>query len=294
LKIAVIGGTGFIGRNLVRELTESGYRIRVLTRRGQSELDKTEHIESVPADIHNIDSLVSALKEIDIVYHLVGIITETRYLTFAKTVVQGTANLVEACRRNNVKKIIYLSALGTKKDAKTKYFKSKWAAENIIRNSGMEYVILRPSAVFGPEDKFINMLAGMIRKSPIIPIVGNGRYKLQPVFVNDLAKIMKDSASDNVFSGRAVDIGGPEQFSFRAIIAILKKILKKRSVNVYIPIPLVRFGAFIMEKLLKPAPVTLDQIEMLVSGNICDNSELYSLLNIRLTGLEEGITKYLR
>jgi len=294
LNVAIIGGGGFVGRNLARGLVGAGFKIRLLTYRSKSDFGESGQVKLVAADIHDKESLKDALKGIDVIYHLVGIIAETKYLTFEKTVVQGTANLIEACVHNNVGKIIYLSALGTSENAKTNYHQAKWKAEEIIRNSKMEYVILRPSTIFGPEDKFINMLANMIRKFHLVPIIGNGNYSLQPIFIDDLIKILISSLENSAASNRVVEIGGPEKLQFKAIIAVLKKILKKRSMIVYIPVCLARLGAYILERLIKPSPLTIDQIDMLLAGNICHDNELYDLFDIRLTSLEDGIVTYLR
>jgi uncharacterized protein YbjT (DUF2867 family) len=294
LNVAIIGASGFVGRNLVRGLVGAGFQIRLLTHRSKSEFCESNHIKIAGADIHDKDSLITALNGIDVIYHLVGIIAETKHLTFEKTVVQGTANLIEACSQNCVKKIIYLSALGTSEDAKTKYHRAKWAAERIVRGSKLEYIILRPSATFGPEDKFINMLANMIRKSPLIPVIGDGCYQMQPIFIDDLIKIMINSLENSAVLNRVIEIGGPEQLQFRAIIALLGKVLKKKSVIIYIPVFLARFGAHIMENLMKPSPLTVDQIEMLLYGNIFSNNELNGLFDVKLTSFENGIAKYLR
>lgn len=294
MKIAVTGAFGFVGSNLIRALIPTSHNIRALVHRRRPESVDSAKVEIVEADVHDRNSLISAFNGIDAVYHLVGIITETRKLSFEKTVVEGTANVVEACRHNGVRKVIYLSALGTSETAETKYHRTKWSAEEIIRGSGLEYVILRPSAIFGPDDKFINMLADMTRRSPIIPVIGDGRYQLQPIYVDDLAKIMVNVLGNAKALNKTIEMGGPEQLQFRAIIALLKKMLKKRRMVVYIPLGLIKLGASVMELFLKPSPVTVDQIKMLVGGNICSSNELQDIFEIELTTLRDGFNKYLR
>jgi NADH dehydrogenase len=293
LKIAVTGASGFVGRNLIDLLKQTNHDIRALIHRSKIESPENK-LEFVSADVHDLDTLINALKGVDVVYHLVGIIAETRRLTFEKTVTGGTKNLVEACARCGVGKIIYLSALGTSPDAKTKYHKSKWQSEESVRNSGVRFVILRPSIIFGPEDKSINTFVSMVKISPVIPIVGDGRYLMQPIFIDDLVHIMLDFLDNARAEGRTIEIGGPEQLQFKQIIAIIKKVLKRQRWRLYIPAWLVKPVAVLMEKIIKPAPITGEQIEMLLAGNICDNYELNELIDIKLMPLEDGLRKYLR
>jgi NADH dehydrogenase len=293
LKIAILGGTGFIGGHLCQELSGTKHEIIIIGRHARSG-SITSNISGRYGNIHDTESLASALKDVDIVYHLVGIIAETGELTFEKTVIGGTVNLVRACEESGVKKIIYLSALGTSGNALSNYYQSKWKAEELIRNSSLEYVIIRPSVVFGPNDKFINMFADMIRRFPIIPIVGDGRYLLQPVYVGDLARILIASAESESAQNKTIEIGGPDQISFRDLIAIIKKILNKKRANIYIPFMLMKPMAAILEKIMSRPPVTVDQLKMLKIGNVCDNHDLHSIYGIELTRLEDKIREYLR
>ena len=294
MKVAVTGGTGFIGQNLVRTLSESGHRVSVISRRGGAREGEGENVVYVKGDVHDVESLKSALEGIEVVYHLVGIIAETKTLTFEKTVIGGTKNLIAACRLNGVKKIIYLSALGTSASTDTRYFQSKWAAEEIIRNSGIPYTIFRPSVVFGPADKFINMLARMVKLSPLVPIVGNGRALLQPLYIGDLTLMLKDTLTNEKAANRIIEIGGPEQLDYRQLIAIIKKVLNKKRLNLYIPMWFMKFAATLLEAVLKPAPLTRDQLKMLKTGNICSNIEAQKIFDIKLTRLEDALKEYLR
>ncbi len=294
MKIAVTGASGFVGRNFVKALLQTNHHIVSLVHRGKPEYPGFDNISSREIDIHNSESINNALKDVDIVFHLVGIITETKSQTFKNTVITGTKNIVTACQKNGVKKIIYLSALGTSEKGVTKYYQSKWAAEETVRYSGINYIILRPSAIFGEDDKFVNMLVDMIKRSPIIPVIGNGLYMMQPIYVEDLTNIMVQCLNNEKALNQTIEIGGPEQLSFRAIIALLRKMINKKRANVYIPIWMAKMGAFILEIFMKPSPVTRDQIKMLVAGNICSCNELQRIFNVELTTLKDGINKYLR
>jgi len=148
--------------------------------------------------------------------------------------------------------------------------------------------------VFGPADKFINMLARMVKLSPLVPIVGNGRALLQPLYIGDLTLMLKDTLTNEKAANRIIEIGGPEQLDYRQLIAIIKKVLNKKRLNLYIPMWFMKFAATLLEAVLKPAPLTRDQLKMLKTGNICSNIEAQKIFDIKLTRLEDALKEYLR
>lgn len=283
-----------MGRNLVDSLAETNHSLRLIVHKKKPAWLPDTAIESVDGDVHDLDSLVAAFKEMDVVYHLVGIIAETRELTFERTVVGGTINVVKACKYCGVKRIIYLSALGTSRSAVSEYHQSKWKAEEAIRNSQIDYTIFRPSVIFGKDDKFINKLVQMVRRFPLVPVVGDGKARLQPVYIRDLAAIMRDCLQNEKVLNKTIKIGGPEELQYKEIISILKKLLKKKRGNLYLPMWLLRFNALVLERVMKPAPITTDQLRMMEAENVCNNRELHDLFDIKLTRLEKGLRKYMR
>lgn len=294
MKLAVTGASGFVGRNLLAALAGSGHDIRALVHTRRPDSAAGERLEYVPADVHDLPSLRKALAGVEVVYHLVGIIVETKKLTFERTVAEGTRNVVRAARDCGVKKIIYVSALGTSATSETKYFQTKWLAEEAIRTSGLDHVILRPSLIYGPGDQSLSRLHRLLKYSPLMPIVGDGRYRLQPIFIDDLVQVLVPALTETGASGRTIEMGGPEAFEFRQMTGIMKKVFNYRRLNIYIPFSLVRAVARVMETFLKPAPVTVDQLMMLRAGNTCDNSELLDIFKIELTSFEDGLRKCLR
>ena len=294
MKIAVTGASGFVGRHLVRELAVRGHKLRLLSHRKKVDADNDSSVETVEANVHNSDSLSRAFSKIDVVYHLVGIIAETRTLTFEKTVAAGTHNVVAACRQQGVKHIIYLSAAGTSDQAVTKYYKSKWQAESAVRDSGLDYTIFRPSLIFGEGDGFVSMLVRMINKMPLVPEIGGGRYKLQPVYIKDLTKVMAAALENKAGLNKIFEIGGPEVLEYREIITILKRVLNKKRGRLYLPMWLMKINAAVVEKIMKPAPITRDQLMMLEAGNTTDNRMLLDTFNIELTAFENGLNEYMR
>ncbi len=300
MKIAITGASGFIGSALTKALAEENHDLRLLMHRNKPATVKSDlsdspgRTELVHGDVQDTESLKTAFKGVDVVFHLVGIIAETRNLTFEKTVTVGTQNVVEAAAACSVKKLIYLSALGTSDKAISKYHQSKWKAEEEVRNSGIEFVILRPSVIFGPGDDFLNKISSMIKKLPFAPIIGNGEYLLQPVYIYDLIKILVACLKNSKASGKTIEVGGPRAYRYKEIIRILKSHLNKNRINIYLPVWLMSIAAAVMEKLMKPAPITTDQLKMMQAGNYCDNKEMKEIFEINLTDLEDGLKEYMR
>lgn len=294
MKIAITGASGFVGGHLTRALSERGHSLRLITHRRPVGEEALKSMEIVGGDVHDRRSMTAAVESVDVVYHLVGIIAETRTLTFDKTVAEGTKNVVAACLDREVKRIIYLSAAGTSPGAVSKYHQTKWTAEEAVRNSGISYTIFRPSIIFGPGECFISMLVRMISRFPLVPIIGNGKYELQPVYIDDLVRVMSRAPENEKSFSKTIEIGGPGKYQYREILSILKRILNKKRGNVYLPLWFMKANAFLLEKVLTPAPITRDQIAMLVAGNVCDNSKLEELFDIELTDFEDGLRKYMR
>lgn len=292
--VAVLGGSGFIGTYLVLNLLQLGCRVNLLSNKTEPGFKSTRgQIRIFSGSIENDVALANCLEGCEIVYHLVGIIAETRDKTFEKTVSQGTGNVVQAAKARGIKKIIYLSALGTSENADSVYFQSKYKAEQHIINSGMDYTIFRPSIVYGVRDQFINKLAKMVKYLPIVPVIGNGQYKLQPVYVEELAALMADTLRRSNLSNRIFEIGGPEQLTYLEIIDIIKRVLRRKRARIHIPFLLVKFMAVIMEKILRPAPITVDQLKMMKAGSTCDHTVAETEFGVKFSPLELKLQEYL-
>jgi NADH dehydrogenase len=271
------------------------YRLNLLTHRTDPDfISPSGQISIVRGSIEDERSLIDCFEGTDVVYHLIGIIAETRTKTFEKTVADGTARVVSAAQKAGVRKIVYLSALGTAQDSDSKYFRTKWEAEQHVIKSGIDYTIFRPSIVYGPGDKFINKIAGMIRKLPVVPVIGDGLYKLQPVFVDELAAIMTMAAEKEMSSGKIYDIGGPQQLTYLEILDIIKRIFDVRKPAIHIPLSLAKMTAWMLEKIMKPAPLTRDQLKMMAAGSTCDQTVAEKEFGARFSPMETQLLKYMR
>lgn len=291
MKIGVTGAFGFVGTSLVKRLLEQNHSVTVLA---HSQRDKSlwnKQVEVKNGSVDNIDSLYSFCQNLDVIYHLVGIIAETKTKTFVKTVAEGTHNIVAAANKQNVKKIIFLSALGTSKDALSKYHQTKYIAEQAVINSQTAYLIFRPSVLYGRGDGFISMIEKIIRFSPFVPVIGSGRYKMQPLYIDDLITMMTNIEQ---IENEIIEVGGPEMLEYLEILHILKKVLRKKRMNFFIPTMVMKFVASVLEKIIQPAPITEDQIFMMEAGSTCDTTKMKKLFSISPVSLEDGLQKYMR
>jgi len=292
--IAVTGATGFVGRHLIKRLLADSYNVRALVHRKSADNIERQGADITEASVTDVESLCRAFKGVEAVCHLVGLIAETRNQTFEEIVAKGTANVVAACQREKVKRIAYISAIGTSSDALSRYHRTKYAAEQAVINSGLEYIILRPSVIFGPGDGFISMLDRMIRLSPVTPVIGSGRYELQPVFIDDLTEVIARSVSTDIGVGRIIEIGGPEKLEFLEILNIIKRVSGRRRVNLHLPMALMRLIARLMEVVFRPAPLTTDQLLMMEAGNVATSEATIEMFGVRPAKLEDCLKKYMR
>jgi NADH dehydrogenase len=235
----------------------------------------------------------------DAVIHLVGIIREfpSRGITFEKLHAQATRNMVTAARAQGIKRYIQMSANGTRPDAHTEYHKTKWRAEETVRQSGLNWTIFRPSLIFGPEDEFINELASIIRKTPVVPVFGGGNYRLAPVAVEDVAECFCQALQKEETIGQTYAVCGPQEYSYDELLDEIGQALDKKSVHkLHQPVFLVKPIVALMEN-YSAFPITSTQLTMLLEGNVCDADEtkkVHEVFEFTPKELPAGIREYLR
>ncbi len=299
--IFITGATGFVGRNLVEELLRRSFRLRCLVR----DPDKASWLkgigcELVKGDVTDAASLKRALTP-DVkrgapssaVIHLVGILFEAEGAGFENVHVRGTRNVVEACKSAGVTRYLHISALGTRPGARSRYHKTKWEAEEIVRASGLAYTVFRPSVIFGKEDRFTNMFARAMRLSPVIIVPGDGKNRMQPVYVKDLAAAMSDSIENERAERKTFEIGGEETLTLDGIIDAIAKAARRRIVKVHAPMPFMKFSAAVLESLMSRPPITRDQLLMLEEDNVTAENALAGFFGIKPAGFTEGMRGYL-
>lgn len=224
--VLLTGGTGFIGREVIRQLTQAGHRVRLVARRPEraAALAEQYDCEVVAGDVLDPASLQRAMVGVDAVVHLVGIIHETPRVSFESAHTQATANVLAAARAAGVRRYVHMSALGTRPGAVSRYHRSKWEAEELVRQSGLDWTILRPSLVYGPGDRSLNVLAAFMR-APLdfwncysFPNLGGGTAQVQPVAVEEVALAFVRALSNAAALGRTYDLCGPAPITWRELL----------------------------------------------------------------------------
>ncbi|NGZ28014.1 MAG: NAD(P)H-binding protein, partial [Magnetococcales bacterium] len=211
--------------------------------------------------------------------------------TFTGVHAQGVRNLVTAAQKAGVQRFVHMSALGTRPHAKSQYHQSKWQGEEAVRQSGLSYTIFRPSVIFGPRDEFVNQLAKMIRYSPIAPILGDGKARMQPIWVEDVVRCFAESLKNPLTHGQLYELGGPHQLTFREVIAAIVNAMGRKRWMVSLPFPFLQLEAALLEKLPNP-PLTRDQLIMAREDNICDNRLMRQTFGFEPRSFQDGLRDY--
>lgn len=292
MKIFISGGTGFVGGHVCRALRERGHELRLLVHRRK--FDAEMDVEYVQGDITRLESFAVELGGCDAVINLVGVIREfpSRGLTFEKLHVQATANLLEAARRNGISRYLQMSALGARPNAVSAYHQTKWQAEELVRGSGLKWTIFRPSVIFGPRDAFINMLAAHIRLAPIMPVIGSGKYRLQPIHADDVARCFALALQMPESIGQAYELCGHDRLSYEALLDMVAAALGRPAPRKpHLPLGLIKLVIPVMQK-IPQFPITIDQLQMLLEESI-GGSEWQEVFGFKARKLQDGIAEYL-
>ncbi len=292
MRVFVTGGTGFVGKAVVRALQSHGVIVRCLVRPGsEADLKGFEAIERAPGDVLLPEGMEAAMQGCAAVIHLVGIIRERpgSGVTFERLHSLATANMVMTAQKAGIRRFLQMSALGTRPGARSSYHRTKWEAEKIVRESGMEWTIFRPSVIYGAGDGFVTMLARMVRRLPIVPVLGDGRYRLQPVAVGQVAEGFARALERPVTIGQTYQVGGPRPYTFNEILDQIGEALGKPRVRkLHQPLGLMRP----LVKLLEPLPffpVTSDQLLMLQEENVCDPTPFLRDFELKPVEFPEGL-----
>ncbi|OGU01010.1 MAG: NAD-dependent dehydratase [Geobacteraceae bacterium GWC2_48_7] len=271
MKIFIAGGTGFVGSHLIKELQQRGHQLRLLTHRRKGALSGIEQVEG---DVTRLESFEQGVNGCDAVINLVGIIREfpSRGITFERLHVQATKNVVAAAVKSGAKRYLQMSALGTRPDAVSDYHRTKYNAEELVRGSGLEWTIFRPSLIYGPKDAFTNMLADQLRLAPVMPVIGNGLYRLQPIHADDVALCFAKALEMPETVGKSYELCGNDRLSYLELLdAVAAAMGKPSPFKPRAPLPLMKMIIPFMQKIPK-FPITMDQLQMLLEENICDGS----------------------
>ncbi len=292
--ILVTGGTGFVGGHLIRRLRQEGIPVRAVVRRpDKARALKDLGVDVVQGDMSDVASLEKSTTGVERVIHLVGIIQEAPGATFEGVHVDGTRNLLEAAKKNGVRHFFYQSALGTRPKANSRYHRSKWAAEELVRTGGMPYTILRPSLIYGDGDQFTLRLSEMIRLSPFLPVIGSGNSKIQPIFIDDVVTCILKAVTTDCCLNEIYEVGGPDQLSYEEVTVSIAEAMGVKRPTLHLPLFFVKSMATVFEAVLPKAPVTTDQLIMLQEDTVCNLSDIRDAFGIEPIGFREGLKKFI-
>ena len=296
--IAIFGAGGFLGKHLMRQLTKLDYRVKVATRNPYLKgylkpLGNPGQIELFKTNIFNLEDVKQVLKDCDFAINLVGILYETRKQKFDQIHSQFPHLLSNLCSEAGVKNLVHISALGVKERHTSLYIQSKLQGEKNIQNNFKPSVILRPSVVFGPEDKFFNTFASIAQFSPVLPLVGGGKTKFAPIYAGDVAKAIVKALELNNSEPKIYELGGPENYSFKELMEILLQEIKKKRFLISIPFSAAKFQSYFLQMMPNPL-LTPDQVEMLKYNNIV-SGEHPTLEDLGITGktIQSILPKYI-
>jgi NADH dehydrogenase len=294
MKVFVTGGSGFVGTEVVRQLLAAGHEVRALVH-SKTSLATAAGLELWPGDATRPETLSGAMADCEAVIHLIGIIREfpNKQATFQRLHIDATRNILAATREQGVKRYLHMSSNGTRKDGVAEYHKSKWAAEELVRAAGLDATIFRPSVIFGPADDFVNMLAGIIRRTPIMPVIGDGEYQLAPVAVANVATGFVRALTQPESIGELYHCCGPQAFTYNQLLDEIARALGRSGIaRIHQPILMMRSLSALLEG-MKFFPITSGQLTMLLEGNVCDPQPWAQTFAIELTPFGEGIRQYL-
>jgi nucleoside-diphosphate-sugar epimerase len=289
MKILLTGASGGIGSALVKRLVDcTDLEIKVMIRRS---LVNIAGCEARQGDLDNSESLARAVDGVDTVIHMAALTASARESEYFRTNVTGTKNLIDACIQAGVKKFIYISSRAASLDGGG-YSRSKLEAEEFVKSSGLQWLILRPSEVYGlREGDTINRLIQWVKKYPVVPVIGKGQARLSPVYIEDVVSAMERSILDKELESETILLAGPEELTFNELVDRIAKYFGVRRFKLHLPSRLVKFGATVLTslgvKILVP-----DQIPRLLCSKDMSFSKASELISYSPRKLEEGINAY--
>lgn len=290
--VTVFGGSGFIGRHLIRRLAAEGFLVRAAVRDVEraaflKPMGDVGQVVPWPADINDLESVKRAVDGAESVVNLVGILYERGSRTFQRMHVDGAANVAEAAKQAGAKNLVQMSALGADKDSPAAYGRTKFQGEEAVKKAFPKATVLRPSVVFGPEDNFFNQFAAMAKLSPALPVIGcptfpsprsaeeggglnfygDGGPKFQPVYVGDVADAIMVALKDPQTQGKTYELGGPMVMSFKDVMDTVLQMTGRKRLLMPVPLWLAEMKAVFLQLLPKPL-LTTDQVELLKRDNV--------------------------
>lgn len=294
MTVLVTGSTGFVGREVVAELISRGIPTRALARsRRRARILDAMGAEIAIGDVADPRAVNESMRGVKSVLHLAAVIRENGDQTFFSVNHEGTVNVLDAAQKAGVERFVYASAIGSAPDGPNTYMASRWNAEQAVKRAGIPYTIMRFSMAFGRGDEFFNVLAALVKISPVVPVAGPGTTKFQPIAVKDVARCLVDALYKSDLLGASLELGGPQQLSYDGMLDEVTKALGARRKKLHLPLFLVRPMVWLMERALPRPPVTLEQLKMLAIDSVTDPDGVKKQLGFEPSSLR-GNLDYLK
>src|SRR5476649_2820691 len=287
--VTVFGGSGFVGRHVVRALAKRDYRIRVAVRRPElaghlQPLGKVGQIHAVQANLRYPASVEAAMRDSHAAINLVGILAEAGAQKFDAVQGVGAGAVAKAASAAGAR-MVHVSAIGADENSLSRYGRSKAAGERAVLEAVPSATILRPSVVFGPEDQFSNRFASLARVSPMLPLIGGGLTKLQPVYVGDVATAVADAVDGKTRAGATYELGGPEVLTMREVIEAILATIERQRMLISLPFGLAKFKAMFLQFAPGALKLTPDQVALLRSDNVVSDAAKAAGLTLEGMGI---------
>ena len=287
--VTVYGGSGFLGRHVVRALAKRHYRIRVAVRRPElagylQPLGRVGQIHAVQANLRNAASVESAARDAAVLVNLVGILFERGRQRFDAVHARGAEQVALAANAHGAR-VVHVSAIGADENSSSAYARTKAAAEKLVLTAQHATTVMRPSIMFGPEDDFFNRFAALARISPALPLIGGGLTRFQPVFVGDVATAIADAVDGSLRPGTIYELGGAEVKTFKELMQFVLATIERKRLLVPLPFFMARMQAMLLQFLPKPL-LTPDQVELLRVDNVVSETARAEARTLQGLGIE--------
>lgn len=294
MKVFITGASGFVGRAVVSELLRRGHIPVALVRPGSAgkrqSITDNQHLQLIRGDILKPETWTEALKEVDAVIHLIGIIREFGKARFDLLHRVATEQIVRETELAGIQRYVHMSACGVGRFSKSVYMRTKFTGEKIVRASRLNWTIFRPSLIYGPGDGFVTPFLKQFRTLPVAPLISGGRTRFQPIAVEDVAHLFVDAVERTDLAGKTFEIGGREAFRLRQIMEEIAAAVDKRVLMISVPrsffvLPALLLGRF------RFFPIGRDQLRMLADDNCCDSLEYMDVFHMEPRSFREGVRR---
>lgn len=297
MRVFLTGGTGFVGSHMLRRLTREGHHVRAIVRdprKAEQRFGRSDSVEFVAGDVVTGEGLREGIAGCDAVIHLVGIILESGNTTFEKVHHEGTRSVLLAAKDAAIQKFVQMSALGARPNGVSAYQTTKWKAEEVVRKSGLNFTILRPSIIFGPGDGFVTQMVQVMRSAPLFrPVVGNGRYPFRPIYIDDVVDCFVQSLASGRATNQTIELGGPQELTLEELLKQIADCVGVRKPAVHVPFSVMYWNAAVLERIMQRPPVTTEQLRMLKEGSTCDIGPMLRTFDVHPLAFRDGLKRYL-